>query len=259
MGKLDGKVALITGAGSGMGRAAALLFAKEGAKLAAADYDPAGGQETVRMIKEAGSEAIFIEADVSKAADVERMVMMTVEAYSRIDILYNNAGIPGRKMVPTAETTERDWDMVLDINLKGVFLGSKYAIPVMLDQGGGVIINTASVAGILASPNFSAYCASKAGVILLTKAMALEYGKRNIRVNCICPSFVQTPFTEPLMPVDPEAQQAFLRAQTLGRIGRPEEIAQAALYLASDDSTLVTGTALLVDGGWTAGKYLGVR
>ena len=256
MGKLDGKVALITGAGSGMGRTTALLFAKEGAKVAVADYAPIGGQETAGMIKESGGEAVFIEANVTKAADVERMVGMTVETYGRIDILHNNAGIPGRKMAPTAETTEKEWDLVINVNLKGVFLGSKYAIPVMLDKGGGVIINTASVAGILASPNISAYCASKAGVILLTKAMALEYGKRNIRVNCICPSFVQTPFSEPLIPVDPEARQAFMRTQPMGRVGQPEEIARAALYLASDDSTFVTGVALVVDGGWTAGRHM---
>jgi len=254
--KLDGKVALVTGAGSGMGRATALLFAQEGAKVAIADYAPTVGRETVRMIKKAGYEAIFIETDVSKAANAERMVKTTVETYGRIDILHNNAGIPGRRMVPTAETTEKEWDLVFDVNLKGVFLGSKYAIPVMLDQGGGVIINTASVAGIQASPNISAYCASKAGVILLTKAMALEYGKLNIRVNCICPSFVQTPFSEPLIPVDPEARQAFMRTQPMGRIGQPGEIAQAALYLASDDSAFVTGITLVVDGGWTAGRYM---
>ena len=250
MGKLDGKVALITGAGSGIGRATALLFAKEGAKVVVADYVPVGGQETVRMIKEAGGEAIFVEADVSKASDVERMVKTAVDAYGRIDILYNNAGIT--RAAPTAETTEEEWDLVLDINLKGVFLGSKYAIPVMLNQGGGVIINTASIAGISGFRGMSAYCASKAAVILLTKTMALEYGRQNIRVNCICPGVIQTAMTKAWNP-DETVQQVPPRGQPVKRGGQPEEIARAALYLASDDSSFVTGAALVVDGGLTAG------
>lgn len=258
MGKLDGKVALITGAGSGMGRATALLFADEGAKVAVADYAPIGGQETVGMIKEVGGEAFFIETDVSKADDAKRMVGITVQTYGRIDVLYNNAGT-SQGMVLTAETTEEDWDRVIDVNLKGVFLGSKYVIPVMLDQSGGVIINTASVVGLLASAGLSAYCASKAGVILLTKTMALEYARRNIRVNCICPGAIETPMTAPMIPVDPEARPAAMLAQSpMGRMGQPKEIAKAALYLASDDSTFVTGTTLIVDGGWTAGRRIHV-
>jgi NAD(P)-dependent dehydrogenase (short-subunit alcohol dehydrogenase family) len=246
MGKLDGKVALITGAASGIGRATALLFAKEEAKIAVADYVPAGGQETVRMIQKAGGDAVFIEADVSQAANVERMVKTTVNAYGQIDILFNNAGV-GQTGDSMLETTEDEWDRVLNINLKGVFLCSKYAIPVMLDQGGGVIINTASIAGLVGLPGIPAYGVSKAGVIQLTRMMAAEYGRQNIRVNCICPGAIQTPMTESVsLPMD-----AYIQVQFLNRTGQPEDIARAALYLASDDSSFVTGVALVVDGGWT--------
>jgi len=247
VGKLDGKVALITGAGSGMGRATALLFAREGARVVVADYVPAGGKETVGMIKEAGGEAIFVEVNVSKAADVERMVKETLDIYGRIDILYNNAGVSGRYAF-TADTTEEEWDLILNINLKGVFLGSKYTIPVMLEQGGGVIITTASTAALSGSPSLPAYSASKAGVVQLTKTMAMEYGKGNIRVNCICPGAIHTPMLE-ASPIPLTAGRAF----PLGRIGEPEDIAQAALYLASDDSSFITGQILVVDGGFTAG------
>jgi NAD(P)-dependent dehydrogenase (short-subunit alcohol dehydrogenase family) len=251
MGKLDGKVALITGAGSGMGRATALLFARESARVAVADYVPAGGRETAGMIKEDRGEAIFIEADISKAADAEMMVKKTVDTYGRLDILYNNAGISGR-MAFTAEITEEEWDLILNINLKGVFLGSKYAIPVMLEQGGGVIINTASTAGLAGSPGLPAYSASKAGVVLLTKTMALEYGKQNIRVNCICPGAIHTPMLE----AGPIQIDTTGRGIPLGKIGQPEDIAQAALYLASDDSSFITGISLAVDGGFTAGMLM---
>ncbi len=245
MGKLDGKVALITGAASGIGRATALLFAKEGSKVAIADYVPEGGQETVRLIKEAGGEAIFIEVDVSKAPDVERMVKTTVETYGRIDILFNNAGITGA-IATTAKATEENWDLVLDTNLKGVFLGSKYAIPVMLNQGGGVIVNTASITGFIAPADLAAYGASKGGVIQLTKAVALEYADWNIRVNCICPGMIRTPMTEyEGLPV----QADFI---PLRRAGEAEDVARAALYLASDDSAYVTASSLVIDGGWMA-------
>jgi len=246
MGKLDGKVALITGAASGIGRATALLFAKEEAKIAVADYVPAGGQETVKMIQKAGGDAVFIEADVSQTANVERMVKTTVNTYGQIDILFNNAGV-GQIRVPMLETTEEEWDRVLNINLKGVFLCSKYAIPVMLDQGGGIIINTASITGLVGLPGNPAYGVSKAGVIQLTKMMAAEYGRQNIRVNCICPGAIQTPMTESVsLPMD-----AYIQVQFLKRTGQPEDIARAGLYLASDDSSFVTGVALVVDGGWT--------
>jgi len=246
VGKLDAKVALITGAGSGIGRATAFLFAGEGAKVAVADCVPAGGQETVRMIKEAGGEAIFIEVDVSKAADVERMVKTTVDTYGRIDILYNNAGITGT-IAPTADLTEEDWDLVLDTNLKSVFLGSKYAIPIMINQGGGVIISTSSTMGLGGKTTIAPYCASKAGIALLTKTMAAEYASQNIRVNCICPGMIATAMTESWIPA---LQMQFIPLG--GTAGRAEDVARAALYLACDDSAYVTGTALVVDGGWTA-------
>ena len=253
MGKLDGKVALITGAGFGIGRASALLFAEEGAKVAVNARTSERGPETVRMIKEKGGEAVFIQADVSKSGDVERMVKTTVDAYGRIDILFNHAGISQGNYL-LADTTEEQWDKLVDTNLKGIFLGSKYVIPLMIKQGGGVIINTSSVLGLIAAPYRAVYGATKAGIIQLTKGMALEYGSQNIRVNCICPGAIQTALLEKAksdltsMNVD-----AFGQVVPLGRQGQPEEVAQAALYLASDDSTYVTGASLVIDGGWISG------
>ena len=197
------------------------------------------------MIKEAGGKAIFIEADVSQAADAERMVKTTVDTYGRIDILYNNAGIMGTA-ARTAKATEENWDLVLGTNLKGIFLGSKYAIPVMLNHGGGVIVNTASINGFMGSPDLAAYGASKGGVIQLTKAVALEYAHKNIRVNCICPGMIRTPMTEY------EGMPARVDFIPQRRAGQPEDVARAALYLASDDSAYVTASSLVVDGGWTA-------
>lgn len=248
MGRLDGKVALITGAGSGLGQASAVLFAEEGAKVAVVDIVPAGGQETVRMVKEAQGDAIFIEADVSKAAEVEKMTKMTVDKYGRIDILYNIAAVVGSGFVPMLETTEEDWDLINSVNLKSVFLSSKCAIPVMLNQGGGVILNTASNSALYPTWGLSAYCASKAGVILLTKTMALEYGEHNIRVNCLCPGGMLTPLAEKEMPSDPE-----IRQQMLKRWLMPRQVAQAALLLVSDDAGGVNGAVLVADGGGTAG------
>ncbi len=251
MSKLDGKVALITGAATGIGRATALLFAKEGAKVAVADCVTTEGQETVKLIKEAGGEAVFIEADVSKAADVERMVKTTVDTYGRVDILHNNAAIQGPRG-PVEELTEEVWDSVINTNLKSVFLGTKYCSPIMLGQGEGVIINTASIAGIVGIAAMPAYCASKGGVIQLTKATALRYAKKNIRINCICPGTTETPMLELAIPADVAGREAFIQAHPGGRFIQAEEIARAALYLACDDSSSVIGAVLVVDRAFTA-------
>ncbi len=252
--RFNNKVVLITGGGSGIGHATALTFAKEGAKVVVADVVDSRGKETVKMINDTGREAVFIKTDVSKPTDVENMVKMAVETYGRIDILFNNAGIAGSP-VRLAELSVEDWDRVIDINLKGVFLGSKYTIPVMLEQGKGVIINNASSSGITPIPRVSVYAAAKAGVIQLTKAMAIEYGGDNIRVNCICPGFIDTPMTSIIIPPDSESRD-YSHLWPLTKPGNPEDIAKAALYLASDDSSFVTGTSLVVDGGWLAGTSL---
>jgi NAD(P)-dependent dehydrogenase (short-subunit alcohol dehydrogenase family) len=251
MGKLEAKVALITGAASGIGRATALLFAKEGAKVAVADCNLKGGQETVRAIKEAGGEAIFIKVDVSNATEVGAMVKTVVSKYGRIDILHNDAAIQGSFGTVT-EVTEEDWDKVIDINLKGTFLVSKHVIPVMLGQGGGVVINMASTAGIVGIPYTPAYCAAKGGVIQLTKSMALAYATQNIRVNAVCPGGTLTPMMEGWLPTDPKERQAFLEGMPGGRPIQPEEIARAVLFLACDDSSAAVGSVLILDLGHTA-------
>src|SRR4030042_1174351 len=246
MGKLDGKIALITGAGSGIGRASAVLFSREGAMVAVVDRVPAGGQETVNMIRAAHGEAIFVEADVSKAASVEQMVQTTAGKYGRLDVIFNHAGIQGAIGLPTADISEEDLDLVLNTNLKGVFFGCKYAIPLMLKQGGGVVINTASILGQAAMAGGTPYCVSKAGIIPLTKQVASEYSRFNIRANCICPGLVRTPLIAPYFEV--------FRIDTIpiARAATPDDIARVALFLASDDSAYITGAAIAVDGGCTA-------
>jgi len=248
--RLKDKVVIITGAGSGIGRASAGLFAKEGAKVVVVDVVRKGGLETARMIRNNGGEAAFVEVDVSRASDVERMIKTTVEKYGKLDILFNNAGINLEKTV--TDTSEEEWNKVIDVNLKGVFLCSKYAIPEMIQNGEGVIINTASIRGIVGQAHESVYCASKGGVVLLTKAMALDYGPHNIRVNCICPGAIYTPMHEAFMASlkKPEQEiQETLKKIPLGRMGQPEDVARAALFLASDESSYITGVTLLVDGG----------
>ena len=256
--RLESKVALITGAGSGIGRATAELFAKEGAKVVVADYNAEGGQLTVRAVKDSGGQAAFVEADVSKAIDVERMVRAAVNTYGRLDILHNNAGI-FVKPTPAHELTEDVWDRVFDINIKGVWLGCKYAVPELIKAGGGAIVNTASMAGIRGRPYTSAYCASKGAVVMFTKTLAIELAPYNIRANCICPGAVNTPLIHQLGVTQEQAAAQVLSDQPIPRFARPEEIAQAVLYLAADgESSYVTGHALQIDGGQWAGVTAGL-
>lgn len=247
--RLKNKVAIITGAGGGIGRATALLFAEEGAKIVVADCVFEAGNQTVSLIKENKGEATFVEIDVTKASDAERMVRRTLDEYGKLDILFNNAGTGGA-FAPVIDYPEDDWDRVISVNLKGVFLCSKYSLRAMLEAGKGVIINNASAAGLVGVRLIAGYSASKGGVVQLTKTMALEYASKNIRVNCICPGLVNTPL---LFGIGEEAiRNLSKKAQPLGRLCEPEEIARAALYLASDESSFVTGAVLVVDGGWTA-------
>ena len=254
MGSLTGKRALITGGASGIGRAMALLFAREGAAVAIADLDETGGEAVVQMIEDGGGRATFVLCNVTQAQDCRRAVRFTVEELGGLEILVNNAGIIRRASV--LDTTEEEWDQVMAVNVKSIFLFSKYAVPVMAQAGGGVIINTASGWGLVGGPRAVSYCASKGAVVNMTRAMALDHGAQNIRVNCICPGDTDTPMLRDEARQLGEPEKRFLAEaaqRPLQRIGRPEDIAQAALYLASDASSFVTGTALVVDGGGLAG------
>jgi NAD(P)-dependent dehydrogenase (short-subunit alcohol dehydrogenase family) len=254
MGSLAGKRALITGGASGIGRAMALLFAREGAAVAVVDLDEAGGEAVVGMIEDGGGQAIFVPCDVTQAQDCWRTVRQTVDELGGLDILVNNAGIIRRATV--LDTTEEEWDRVMAVNVKSIFLFSKYAVPVMAQAGGGVIINTASGWGLVGGRRAVSYCASKGAVVNMTRAMALDHGEQNIRVNCICPGDTDTPMLRDEARQLGEADERFLEEaaqRPLRRVGRPEDIAQAALYLASDEASFVTGTALVVDGGGLAG------
>ena len=250
--RLKDKVALVTGGGSGIGREAALLFAKEGASVVAVDLNEAAGKETVAAIEREGGRATFARADVSRAADVEAMVAAAKKAYGRLNVLFNNAGIFPANDGSVLETDEKTWDLVLSVNLKGVFLGCKYGIPAMLESGGGSIINTASFVALMgsATPQI-AYTASKGGVLALTREIAVEFARRGIRVNAICPGPVDTPLLQELFS-DPARKARRLVHIPLGRLARAKEVAQAALFLASDDSSYVNGAAFTVDGAITA-------
>jgi NAD(P)-dependent dehydrogenase (short-subunit alcohol dehydrogenase family) len=249
MARLKDKVAIITGGGSGIGRATCLLFAREGAKVVVADYIAEGGNETVRQISAAGGQAVFVRADVSKSADVQNLIGTAVRNYGRVDILFNNAGIEGPS-AKLANLKEEDWDRVIAIDLTSVYLGMKYVIPEMIKQGGGVILSTASVAGLVGFQGSGAYAAAKAGVINLTRLAALEYADKNIRVNCICPGVIETPMVERVMGGRP--RERVVRSEPIGRLGRPEDIANAALFLASDESSFATGAPFIIDGGYVA-------
>lgn len=216
--RLQDKVALITESATGIGRASAILFAEEGAKVAVVDWATENGEKTVRMIRDAGGEAIFIYADISKTSHIKNMIKTTIDTYGKLNILFNNAA-SGIRPAPTVELTEEEWDKILSTSLKSVFLASKYAIPEMLKQGGGVIINTSSAGGLVGIPNHSAYCAAKGGVIQLTRVLALECIRQNIRVNCICPGTVRTPMIK--LETAPELEEVWKKRQPIGRIAEP--------------------------------------
>ncbi len=250
-GRVEGKIALITGGGSGIGRASALAFAREGARVVVADVVVEGGEETLGMIKKAGGEGIFVKADVSKAAEIEALIAKAVETYGRLDCAYNNAVIEG-SAATTTDYAEDAWDRVIVINLKGVWLCMKYEIPQMLKQGGGTIVNTASAAGLVGFPRGSAYVASKHGVVGLTKTAALEYAKSGVRVNAICPGAIDTPMMGRITGHRPQRAEKMAAGEPVGRMGRPEEFAEAVVWLCSDAASFVTGHAMAVDGGITA-------
>ena len=250
-GRLDNKIALVTGAGSGIGRATALVFAREGAKVVVSDIAVEGGEETVRQIEAAGGEAVFVKADVSKAADVEALVTRTVETYGRLDCAFNNAGIEGG-VKPTIDCTEEEFDRTIAVNLTGVWLCMKYEIQHMLSQGGGAIVNTASVAGLIGFPGLPDYVASKHGVLGLTKTAALEYAKSGIRVNAVCPGVIQTPMVERGAQLSPGFDEIAVSMEPVGRFGQPAEIGEAVVWLCSDAASFVTGHPMTVDGGLVA-------
>lgn len=251
MKRFDGKVTVITGGGSGVGRATALRFAAEGSKVVVADIDPKGGEETINRVKSENGEAFFVKTDVTKADEARNMVEQTVKKYGGINVLFNNAGYEGPIKL-THETTEQEFYKTIDTNVKGVFLCSKYVVPQMIKQGGGVIINAASEAGLIGHSQYSIYCGSKAAVILMTKAMAAEYGKNNIRVNCTCPAPIDTPMLAREIAVigGEKTKAAFNAMSPFGRIAKPEEVAAVVAFLASEDASWITGAAINVDGGW---------
>jgi NAD(P)-dependent dehydrogenase (short-subunit alcohol dehydrogenase family) len=252
MPRLDGKVALITGAGNGMGRVASVLFAQEGARIVVADWSDEGGAETVAAVEAVGGEAAFVKVDVAKAEQVEAMVATAMERFGSLDVLYNNAGIFPADDGGVTETPEPTWDRVMEVNLKGVWLGCKYGVPAMLASGGGSIVNVASFVALMGAATAQiAYTASKGGVLAMTREIAVEYGRQGIRANSLCPGPIATPMLEELMS-DPARKQRRLVHIPMGRLGQAEELAKAALFLASDESSFMTGAQLVVDGGITA-------
>lgn len=251
-GMLAGKVALVTGGSTGIGKASSLTFAREGAKVVVSDVNADGGEETAHFIRDSGGEAIFAKADVSKAAEVEALVNKAIATYGRLDCAFNNAGIAGPIGASTHEYPNESWDRVIGINLKGVWLCMRYEIPQMLRQGGGAIVNTASIWGLVGAQGASAYVASKHGVVGLTRAAALEYAPQGIRINAVNPGTIRTPILDPFIAAIPEFESLMTSLHPIGRIGMPEEVAEAVVWLCSDAASFVVGQNLPVDGGYTA-------
>lgn len=249
--KLKNKVVIISGGASGIGAAASLLFAKEGALVVIADLQVSLGEELVKKIQSFDGKAYFIKCDVTSETDIQNMVLKTIEKYGGLDCAFNNAGIEGES-ADTVQCTLANWDSVINTNLKGIWLCMKYQIPEILKAGGGNIVNCSSIAGLVGFEGSPAYTASKHGVIGLTKAAALEYARNNLRINAICPGVIETPMIERFTHGDEEKMNALRGSEPIGRLGRAEEVARAALWLCSDDSSFVTGHPLVIDGGWIA-------
>jgi NAD(P)-dependent dehydrogenase (short-subunit alcohol dehydrogenase family) len=254
-GMLTGKVALVTGGGSGIGRATAAMYAREGAKVVVADLNESGGRQTTQAITDSGGEATYVQVNVTQAEEVDAMVAIAVARYGRLDSAFNGAGVasvgPAGERHLTADYPDDMWQQIIDVNLTGVWLCMKYELRQMLRNDGGTIVNAASVAGLTGLPTASAYVASKHGVIGLTKTAALEYAKKGIRVNCVCPGYIETPMTAPGRS-DPESLARMVASKPLGRLGQPEEVAESIVWLSSESTSFVTGHTMTIDGGYSA-------
>ncbi|MEH2135730.1 SDR family oxidoreductase [Nostoc sp.] len=249
-GNYMGKVAFVTGAANGIGRATALAFARKGANVVVADVSEQGNQETAHMIEQLGGRAIAVKCDVTRSEDVKAALSKTIETFGRLDFAFNNAGVE-QKNAATAQIEESEWDRIVNINLRGVFLCMKYEIPLLLKQGGGAIVNTSSGAGVIGIKGGAAYTAAKHGLIGLTKSAALDYASQNIRINAVCPGYIDTSMMDRFTGGTPEGREQVISEEPIGRMGQPEEIANAVVWLCSDASSFVVGHALVVDGGQT--------